>query len=52
MKALLKVEKILGIQPTYTQHFDRYQFVQVKKSGGLNRAYPHDDYFEGRMIEE
>ena len=37
---------------TYTQHFDRYQFVQVKKSGGLNRAYPHDDYFEGRMIEE
>ena len=37
---------------TYTQHFDQYQFVQVKKSRGLNRADPTDDYFEGRMIEE
>ena len=35
---------------TYTQYFDQYQFLQVKKSGGLNRAHPHDDYFEGRMV--
>ena len=35
---------------TYTQYFNKFQLVQVKKSEGLNRANPHDDYFEGRMI--
>ena len=35
---------------TYTQYFNKFQLIQVKKSEGLNRANPHDDYFEGRMI--
>ena len=35
---------------TYSQYFNQFQLVQVKKAAGLNRAHFHTDYFEGRMI--